>query len=219
VTGPQDLGEHDLVASYALDALDELEARRFERHLDGCEQCQRELGELLEATTFIAEGMATGPPPELKRRVMARIDGTTSATRGPAWFVAAAAAVLALVFGGLWATSSARLSHAEQITSIYQAADAASHQLTGTAGDGVLTYAPSLGQAVFLSHDLEPAAADSIYELWLIDDNGPHPAGLFHAGEAVIVEGIVSGQVIAVTMEPKAGSDLPTGPVLLSAQL
>ncbi|MCB0953113.1 MAG: zf-HC2 domain-containing protein, partial [Microthrixaceae bacterium] len=34
---------HDLVAAYALDALDELERRRFEAHLDGCPSCLEEL--------------------------------------------------------------------------------------------------------------------------------------------------------------------------------
>ena len=34
---------HDLVAAYALDALDDSERREFEEHLATCEQCSEEL--------------------------------------------------------------------------------------------------------------------------------------------------------------------------------
>ncbi|MCA1736944.1 MAG: zf-HC2 domain-containing protein, partial [Actinobacteria bacterium] len=54
--------EHDLVAAYALNALDELEGRRFERHLDECDSCRRELVELLEATTFLADLSSEAAP-------------------------------------------------------------------------------------------------------------------------------------------------------------
>lgn len=210
--------EHDLVASYALDALDDLEARRFERHLDGCAQCQSELAELGEATTFLADSSPVPVPPDLKRKVMAQIPHGTQ-RKNPAWYIAAVAAALALTFGGLWATSVSRLTYAEQVTAIYQAADALPTELVGSGGEGRFMYSPTLGRGVFASHDLDSAPEDSVYELWLIDDAGPHPAGLFEPGEAVIVDGIVTGKTIAVTIEPRGGSDLPTGPVLLSAQL
>lgn len=210
--------EHDLVASYALDALDDLEARRFERHLDGCAQCQSELAELGEATTFLADSSPVPVPPDLKRKVMARIPHK-SQRKNPAWYIAAVAAALALTFGGLWATSVSRLTYAEQVTAIYQAADALPTEVIGSGGEGQFTYSLSLGRGVFASHDLDSAPEDSVYELWLIDDAGPHPAGLFEPGEAVIVDGVEAGKVLALTVEPLGGSDLPTGPVLLSAQL
>ncbi|MEV0581978.1 zf-HC2 domain-containing protein [Nonomuraea sp. NPDC050310] len=39
---------HPEVAAYVLGVLDEEEHEAFERHLDGCEQCRRELAELAE---------------------------------------------------------------------------------------------------------------------------------------------------------------------------
>ncbi|QYC38905.1 Anti-sigma-L factor RslA [Nonomuraea coxensis DSM 45129] len=39
---------HDGVAAYVLGVLDEEEHEAFERHLDACEQCRRELVELVE---------------------------------------------------------------------------------------------------------------------------------------------------------------------------
>ncbi|MBA3361493.1 MAG: anti-sigma factor [Acidimicrobiia bacterium] len=210
--------EHDLVAAYALNALDELEAHRFERHLDECDSCRRELAELLEATTFLADLSSAAAPTDLRQRVLSQIQAP-GRRRGLAWIVATAAAAVALVFGSLWATSLARLDHFEQVAAIYQAADAQPTALAGAEGEGRFTHSVSLGQGVFATEDLADAPADSVYELWLIDDTGPHPAGLFEAGEAVIVDDFSPGQMIAVTLEPAGGSDLPTGPILLSGQL
>ncbi|MGI8516826.1 MAG: anti-sigma factor [Acidimicrobiia bacterium] len=210
--------EHDLVAAYALNALDELEARRFERHLDECDACRSELADLLEATTFLAGLSSAAAPADLRQRVLRQIQAP-SRRRGLAWMLATAAAAVALVFASLWATSLARLDHFEQVAAIYQAADAQPTALTGTEGEGRFTHSASLGQGVFATEDLADAPADSVYELWLIDDAGPHPAGLFEAGEAVIVDDFSPGQTIAVTLEPAGGSDLPTEPILLSGQL
>jgi anti-sigma-K factor RskA len=210
--------EHDLLAAYALDALDELERRRFELHLDECEQCRHELAELLTATTFLADLSAEPAPAQLRQKVLAQVAAPKN-RRSAAWLVAAAAAVLALVFGGLWAMSQARLDEVQQIAAVYQATDAQPAVLTGAEGEGVFTFSATLRRGVFITHDLEAAPAESVYELWLIDDEGPHPAGLFEAGEPILVEGVVPGQVIAVTLEPAGGSELPTGEVLLSAEL
>jgi len=37
---------HDLIAAYALDALEPDEARGYEQHLAGCERCREELASL-----------------------------------------------------------------------------------------------------------------------------------------------------------------------------
>ena len=45
---------HDLTAAYALDALDEHEAREFEAHLAQCERCRDELARLSESAAALA---------------------------------------------------------------------------------------------------------------------------------------------------------------------
>src|SRR5262245_45222460 len=62
---------HDLVAPYALDALDAEERVEFERHLEGCRRCQAELLELQEgalALAWAAEGPE--PPAGLRDRIL-----------------------------------------------------------------------------------------------------------------------------------------------------
>ncbi|RYE73808.1 MAG: anti-sigma factor, partial [Myxococcales bacterium] len=56
---------HALSGAYAVDALDDLERARFERHLENCSVCRDEVGSLQETTAELAELSATTPPPML----------------------------------------------------------------------------------------------------------------------------------------------------------
>src|SRR5438132_10799221 len=65
---------HELVAAYALDALDDSERSEFEEHLADCEQCSTELGGLRDAAAalaYVPEGPA--PPAALRDRVLDRV--------------------------------------------------------------------------------------------------------------------------------------------------
>ena len=53
---------HDLLAAYALDALDDDERERFERHLPDCEECSEQLALLREPVAALAYA-AEGPVP------------------------------------------------------------------------------------------------------------------------------------------------------------
>ena len=76
---------------------------------------------------------------------------------------------------------------------------------------------------MFVATGLATVGADETYELWLIDDEAPIPAGLFVPAEglaSVPVEGDLGAAVaIAVTIEPEGGSDAPTGDILLLGSL
>jgi anti-sigma-K factor RskA len=63
---------HENVGSYVLHALPDDEYQRFVSHLDGCEDCRREVADLQMAVDTLP--LATeqiAPPPELKDRIMA----------------------------------------------------------------------------------------------------------------------------------------------------
>ncbi|MGH2920445.1 MAG: RskA family anti-sigma factor, partial [Gaiellaceae bacterium] len=62
--------QHDLVAPYALDAVDDHERAEFELHLDECEECRAQLDELREATTALAYLESAEPPPALRERIL-----------------------------------------------------------------------------------------------------------------------------------------------------
>lgn len=63
------------VAPYALGALTDEEARRFERHLETCELCRSDLAALRPVVDALpAAADAVPPPPALKRRIMSVVE-------------------------------------------------------------------------------------------------------------------------------------------------
>ena len=64
---------HALSGAYAVDAVDDVERVRFERHLAGCEACQTEVASLQAAAAELSALSELSPPPSLKAKVMADI--------------------------------------------------------------------------------------------------------------------------------------------------
>ena len=63
---------NELTAAYALDALDDDEARAYEAHLARCERCRDELAALSETASALAYAReAPAPPPALRERILA----------------------------------------------------------------------------------------------------------------------------------------------------
>lgn len=67
---------HTLTGAYALDALDDVERRRFESHLAECDDCQHEVGELQATAARLALAVGEPPDDEIRRRVLAEIRRT-----------------------------------------------------------------------------------------------------------------------------------------------
>ncbi|HWN32927.1 MAG TPA: anti-sigma factor [Pseudonocardia sp.] len=80
---------HTLTGAYALDALDELERRRFEAHLAECPDCTREVDELRATAAKLAMAAAETPPDRLRQRVLAQV--ATTRQEPPATVAATAA--------------------------------------------------------------------------------------------------------------------------------
>jgi anti-sigma-K factor RskA len=62
---------HTLAGAYAMDALDGQDRARFERHLEQCVECTREVAGLHEATARLAGAAAARPPDALKELLLA----------------------------------------------------------------------------------------------------------------------------------------------------
>jgi anti-sigma-K factor RskA len=229
---------HELVAPYALDALDDDERERFERHLAECEPCTRQLAELQEATGALA--FAAGgpePPTSLRGRILeaARTDGTAKVITFPRrrWALpavagVAAAAACAAIGLGLWAAS---LSHSLDRERTAKTSYARALQLLGggaqakalTNAEGALLVAPGGGKAALVVCGLSPAPSDKTYEAWVVKGGTPRPAGLFRGGSGcppVLLEREVPpGATVAVTLEPKGGVQKPTGRILVHSEV
>lgn len=64
---------HALSGAYAVDAVDDVERARFERHLADCAACQDEVASLSEAANAMATIIEMAPPAGLRERVMREI--------------------------------------------------------------------------------------------------------------------------------------------------
>jgi anti-sigma-K factor RskA len=62
---------HALAGAYALDALDDAERDRFERHLRRCSACQDEVRGFAATAAALGRAAAAEPPPGMKERVLA----------------------------------------------------------------------------------------------------------------------------------------------------
>jgi anti-sigma-K factor RskA len=221
---------HKLTGAYAVDALDELERARFERHLTECEDCRAEVAELQETAALLAESTAVAPPASLRTSVLAGISQvralppvvpvpvTTSSSTMRHRFPLLVAAALVLIagFGAVvwqpWSTPAPQLSAADQVL---RAGDAQHVKADlGEAGTATVTRSKSQDGAVIVTQDMKPAPSGKDYELWLMAPDGTFsPAGLMsdEANQTMLLEGSAAdAAAVGITVEPDGGSEQPT---------
>ncbi len=243
---------HRLTGAYAADALDEEERRAFEAHLPDCESCRAEVDGFLATTAMLGAAAAEPPPAHLRASVLAEVSRTRQEppaavaerertpvrlSRGPvrrAWLdrlLMPAAAVMAVVLVGmsvLVGSLNDRIDELEgggrAVTDVVAAADMQTWEAEMPDG-GVarVVYSASRGEGWFVADGMESLGEDQVYELWLIDEGGPSPAGLFDArdGQAVhaFTGDVTEIAAIGVTVEPAGGSPQPTSDPLVVLEL
>lgn len=86
-----------------------------------------------------------------------------------------------------------------------------------------VVFDPTTREAVLVASGLDPVPEGKAYEAWVIAGGAPVPAGVFSPdpqGRAVlklpIVDATASATTFAVTLEPQAGTNAPTGPMVLA---
>lgn len=219
--------QHALTGAYAVDALDEVERARFERHLATCPDCQAEVQSLREATAVLAGAAATAPPPELRATVLAEIAAirplppvvhTDRPARRRPWLPLLVAASVLTVLGiglGLWQPWTDNAPAPTAADRVLAADDAESVTLSFEDGStATLTRSVSEGRAVITTTDMALPPSGKVYELWLQHPDGHMaPAGVMppEADQTVLLEGDASEAIGAgITVEPVGGSPEPT---------
>lgn len=229
---------HTLSGAYALDALPAPEREEFERHLERCEACAREVRELSATAARLAGAVALSPPPALRDRVMRRIGtvrqdppsgafgGLRRRTRRMLPGLALAAALAAAALGGttVWQWQSARdaqrevqqaQEHAALLAQVLAAPDAvvSSGALPG-GGTGTVVVSAGTNRAAFMTSGMPAPPDGMVYQLWFDDHGAMRPAGLLDPAapdEAVLMDGALDGaDGMGITLEPAGGSPQPT---------
>lgn len=214
---------HLLAGAYALNALDDLERRRFEAHLPTCASCRDDVASFADATAVLAAGVAITPPDSMRAGVIARVDQTRQlSTRGgtarrPMLRRAAAgiAAASILVLGVIGVRQHGTNQQLAARVAILESGDASASRLAGDVGSVQLISSASHGASVLVADGLVTPPAGRTYELWIIDNGTPQRSATFRTDakrHAVVKIDRVPplGSVLAITEEPDGGSDAPT---------
>ena len=190
---------HGLAGPYALDALDSTaEQERFERHLNRCQDCTRDVRGFQATATRLGMAAAQQAPPQMRDRVMAAVATTRQLPAGderarharhaarsrPLTRLAVAGAALAVaavvVLAVLLVNTQHQLNQArhqlslaqvqlQAITAVQTATDAkVTTKRTSVGGIVTLTSSASKRQLVLRTAGLPTLPAGQVYQLWLI---------------------------------------------------
>jgi anti-sigma-K factor RskA len=238
---------HELADAYALDALDDSERERFERHLRGCSACAQEVRQFSEVVTAMAMAVAAEPPPGLRDRVLAATAVTRqlppevaeprrrAALPRSSWVprlatgFAVAGVAAAVTLGVIQVSTQDRLNTVQAqnqaIATVLAAPDAKLTSATASVGGRatvVLSYSEQ--KIVFTSSGLPALPSSEVYQLWLIGKVHTRSAGLLSEASdgktsPVLASGLQTHDVVGVTVEPAGGTSSPTTTPILAMTL
>jgi anti-sigma-K factor RskA len=233
-----DAETHELIAGYALHALEPDDEARAKELLATSEEAREELRAFSEVAAAMATAAAgPAPRPELRERILdaaraepqnvVSLEQHRRSRLVPALGAVAAIAASAALALGLWGATASRdrddaraaLEQAQSAAAVLSDPDARTVDLD--AGDGRLVV-DSDGEAVLVLDDLGQAPAGKTYEVWVSHGEAPLRAGLFDgARERDVVpveETLNEGSVVLVTVEPEGGVDAPTTQPIVASQ-
>lgn len=237
---------HTLAGAYALDALEEGERERFERHLTHCRSCSEEVRGLAATATNLALAAAEPPPADLRSRVLAAATVTRQLPPATApeprarpvtapWVprlamgVAAVCLVVAVVFGvfDLSAQQQLRAAQAQNraIAAVLAAPDAqVASQSTTHGGTATVVLSRAEDKVVVTTSGLPSLPSSKVYQLWFIGPTRVQSAGLLPSPSEgrtspVLASGLREGDQIGMTVEPAGGTSQPTTTPILVMSL
>lgn len=229
---------HIDVVGYALNAVDDVERKRAERHLDECQQCREEVAEMYEATAMLAlDAPEVAPAPALRTSLLQQIQQVPQETAvhhvpshaaRPArqgrrrQTVLGLVAAAAIVVGGVgvakvqpWANSSPSVTNAE--SRIAKAPDAVRKTAPFRGGTITVVMSRSLNQAVATLDNVAAPGSTTTYQGWYIKSDGPTNAGVLkRSGKSVLASKLTGASEFDITIEPTGGSAVPTNTPILA---
>ncbi|MDD7811746.1 anti-sigma factor [Mycobacterium sp. CSUR Q5927] len=219
MTTPTDDELSTLATPYALDAVSDNERADIERRLaaapaDQATAFRGEVRAVRETMAVISAGTALDPPAGLRDRVLAAVRPGPRFGWRAAGFAAAAAAVVAIAFGaGLALRPTATPPAAEQVFAAPDVRSASGAIPAG--GTATVVYSRDKDVAVLVMNNVSPPAADTVYQMWLIEDQQPRSVGTIgpqavHPSTTEIIRDLGNAAVLAFTVEPSGGSEQPT---------
>lgn len=236
----EELHVTDLLPAYALGSLDTEEARRVEEHLANCLICRAESKSFESAADQLSlAAPLTAPSPELKDRLMRRVQSTRPQPRAevraparpwferllPAWGLASLLLVLVLVGSNLFLWQ--RMNQVEFLTSPGRMrAVPLTATEPGSPATGFVLISASGDDGALVVDGLPPLGEDQQYQLWLIRDGKRTSGAVFSTDEKNYggtriraPRPLLDYSSVGITIEPTGGSPQPTGKKVLGGPL
>lgn len=234
----------ETIAAYALDSMSQTERAivlpDLLDHLSACDECRRVYHDFRATAGDLALGAPPVPvTPQFEASVMSAVRGEARAAipkpSRSRWIVrtvmaASLAAVAALGSFSYSAVNDLRAEQArsrdsERLLAVLGDPALQRHSLTASGAQGTiaLAVAPD-GRAVLVGSGLPSIAEDRVFELWLMQNGTPIPAGVFTAdgGRALLLldHDPRRFDAAAITVEPgPGGTAAPTSDVIFSVSL
>jgi len=216
-----------LATPYALHAIPETERSAIDQRLadappDVARAFDDEVRAVRETMAVISAATAVEPPFELRDRVLAEIRQAPVVPlqrKSRPWRATILAAAAAIIIGlgalgvGYALRPAPQTSTAEQI---FAAPDVRtiSGEIPG-GGTATVVFSREKNAGVLVMNNVTPPEAGTVYQMWLINDAGPHSAGTMDAkavapSTTAVLPNLDGSSTLAFTVEPPGGSAQPT---------
>jgi anti-sigma-K factor RskA len=216
-----------LATPYALHAIPESERADIDRRIAAAppalaQAFADEVRAVRETMAVISAATAVEPPHELRDRVLAEIGPSKVAQLQPRrrrWQTAVLAAAAAVVIGlgalgvGMALRPEPKTSTAEQV---FAAPDVrtTSGDIPG-GGTATVVFSREKNAGVLVMNNVAPPKTGTVYQMWLINDEGPHSAGTMDAqavapSTTAVLPNLDGSTTLAFTVEPPGGSPQPS---------
>ena len=236
MTEPLDPELIALATPYALHAMSEPELADIERRVAAAPApvalaFAAEVRAVRETMAVVSAGTAVEPPAPLRDRILATVAGDpvrVLPSRAPRWRTAVLAAAAALVVGlgalGVgWAlrppptpSTAAQVFAAPDVRTVSGA--------IASGGTATVVFSKEKNAGVLVMNNVPPPEPGTVYQMWLVTDNGTRSAGTMDAkavapSTTAVLPDIRNSKALAFTVEPGNGSAHPTGTVFAELPL
>jgi len=228
---PSDFELLELATPYALDAVSEDERADIERRLAQApravaEAFYTEVRQVRETMAATSAATALEPSEELRGRVLAAVSPQRARRFPLRSMLLAAAAAVAIGLGvlgiGVALQPATAPSTAEQV---FAAPDVRTvTEPIPTGGAATVVYSREKHAGVLVMNNVEPPKPGTVYQMWLLGDQGVKSAGTMDTkavspSTTAVLRDLGNSTALAFTVEPGGGSPQPTGEVFAKLPL
>lgn len=232
-----------LATPYALHAVTQAELEDIDRQMaaaptEVARAFTEEVHAVRETMAVVSAATAIEPPDHVRDRLLSAIEQRPlraapsvtppSRARPVRWRTVVLAAAAAVVIGagalgvGLAMRPAATTSTTEQIFAAPDVRTVSGDIPTG--GTATVVFSRERNAAVLVMNNVAPPQPGTVYQMWLVGNDGAHSAGTMDAkavapSTTAVLPDLGGSKALAFTVEPGSGSTQPTTPVFAQLPL